>query len=706
MQNVKGGNRPATSSSPSITYIIFHSRMTYHRKTSLKSVFSLLTAVAVAALVAMSCSGRKDDASGISAERTAKLRMIDDSVAYRSPRARAMVDSAIAAAKDSVELCDYQLRLARLYIADAKGDSAESLLNEATAYLKRLTPSPHVNGMLGFAYNCEAAWMHNSRRMPKKAIRRYRMAYDKLMESDRKETLPDICANLADAYSFDSDLPSAARWYRRALFLVDSLQLKSARNITLYTGLARVYMMLEDYASAKKYFDASEKRFGQMNIDMQIYHIISMGNYHYYKKEYAEALRQFERLIRLLSDNGMQESYSMYVGKVNIADVLLNMRRLDEAKRYVTEADRYFSAIDDSVAIYYTHSVELGLAMRLGDKLKARQIAKLDDKPQSIEPGLKRIRDKYLREYYEQTGQYGKALENLKKETSENDSLVHNRQHMVAAELMNRFTQDTLQLHHEIEMQHKENDVKEAHTVILGAVALLIVLTLVIACGVIYMRKNRLAEKMRVFRLRLQNARNRISPHFVFNVLNSRITSAPTKEADELLNLSKLIRASLDLTGKEMATVEEEMDFVESYIQVERMTIGDGFEYERFDGEGITREKLSAFLIPSMSVQILVENSIKHALRGKQGRKLLSVSITAADDGGIDISVSDNGSGFDIRRQSPTGQGLDILRTTISILNQRNKRKTSLTIKNIKDENGNTQGCTAMIHFPEGLKGI
>lgn len=680
--------------------------MAYHKRTSLHLILSLLAAAAAGTLLLMSCSGGNDGKDAAVSALTERLRIIDDSVAYRSPGARAMVDSALAEAKDSMELCDCRLRLARLYVADAKGDSAAALLRGAEDFLKRQPASPHVNGMMGYAYNCEAVWMHSTRRKPKEAIRTYRLAYGKLMESDRQETLPDVCANLADAYSFDSDLPRAAWWYRRALFLVDSLQLSETRNITLYTGLARVYMMLEDYASARKYFDASERMFPQMSIDMQIYHINSLGNYHYYKKEYPAALRQFERLIRLLGKNDMQESYSMYVSKVNIADVLLNMGRLGEAKRHVAEADRYFSQIGDSVAIYYTHSVELGLAMRLGDNRKAQQIAALNDKPESVEPGLKHIRDKYLREYYEKTGQYALALDNLKRETSENDSLVHNRQHMVAAELMNRFTQDTLQLHHEIEMQHKENDVKEAHSVILGSVALLIVLTLVIACGMIYIRKNRLAEKMRVFRLRLQNARNRISPHFVFNILNSRITNAPAKEADELLYLSKLIRANLDLTGKEMATVEEEMDFVESYIRVEKITIGDGFEYTRYDGEGITRERLSAFLIPSMSVQILVENSIKHALRGKTGRKLLTVSLEAAPSGGIDISVSDNGSGFDIRRQQPNGQGLDILRTTISILNQRNKRKTSLTISNIKDESGQIQGCRARIHFPEGLKDI
>ena len=54
-------------------------------------------------------------------------------------------------------------------------------------------------------------------------------------------------------------------------------------------------------------------------------------------------------------------------------------------------------------------------------------------------------------------------------------------QHMIAAELMNRFTQDTLQLHHQIQMQSKENDVREAHYVIAGAIGSVAVLMLVIA---------------------------------------------------------------------------------------------------------------------------------------------------------------------------------------------------------------------------------
>ena len=48
--------------------------------------------------------------------------------------------------------------------------------------------------------------------------------------------------------------------------------------------------------------------------------------------------------------------------------------------------------------------------------------------------------------------------------------------------------------------------------------------------------------------LKLNNARNRISPHFVFNVLNNKIVKSDNKEANEWLELTKLIRANLDMS--------------------------------------------------------------------------------------------------------------------------------------------------------------
>ena len=67
-----------------------------------------------------------------------------------------------------------------------------------------------------------------------------------------------------------------------------------------------------------------------------------------------------------------------------------------------------------------------------------------------VDFNLVNIRQRYLREYYAKTGNYKKAYENLMGSIERNDSLKHNTANMRTSEIMMRYTQDTLKLHHQI----------------------------------------------------------------------------------------------------------------------------------------------------------------------------------------------------------------------------------------------------------------
>ena len=94
-----------------------------------------------------------------------------------------------------------------------------------------------------------------------------------------------------------------------------------------------------------------------------------------------------------------------------------------------------------------------------------------------------------------------------------------------------------------------------------------------------YMRKRRLQTYMQLMQLKLANARSRISPHFIFNVLNNSISKTGSRDADELMALTKLIRANLKMSDKYYVSLKEELGFVRYYISVERSSIGDDFEF-------------------------------------------------------------------------------------------------------------------------------
>jgi LytS/YehU family sensor histidine kinase len=193
----------------------------------------------------------------------------------------------------------------------------------------------------------------------------------------------------------------------------------------------------------------------------------------------------------------------------------------------------------------------------------------------------------------------------------------------------------------------------------------------------------------------MANTRQRVSPHFVFNVLNSRMMHTDQQEADQLMKLTKLIRANLDLTRKNIVTLSEELDFVSQYVEIEKQFIGEDFE---FSIQAPDREPLEEIRIPSMMVQILTENAILHGLKNKDGKKRLWIQITK-DSEQTRISVNDNGPGFDILRYNSkrTRTGLNIIRTTISIINQENyANKMSFDIRN-------DNGCHAILTIPHDI---
>ena len=199
--------------------------------------------------------------------------------------------------------------------------------------------------------------------------------------------------------------------------------------------------------------------------------------------------------------------------------------------------------------------------------------------------------------------------------------------------------------------------------------------------------------------LRLESVRNRISPHFIFNVLNREVAKY-TDDIDKsnLVNLSKLIRKNLELTGQLSISLADELDFVRTYISMQEQNMGDDFSYEISTDD---RTNCKDILIPSMMIQIPVENALKHALKIKEGNKRLWIKVWKNDDM-TKITVTDNGGGFRPNSANRgTGTGLKVITQTIQLLNMYNKKPIQMKISNVNLENDET-GCEISYSIPEG----
>lgn len=607
-----------------------------------------------------------------------------------------------------MEYYEYLLRLANFYWLSDRPERADTLINRIINFVNRqdngyyaqhnIYSTPRLNTMMASALSCKAARNHNFHRDPGKTLQFYKESYRLYQHSDNEKELPFVCANIADAYIQLNDIPNAARCYRRALFLVDSLKQPEHSNITLYMGLAQIYLTLNDFETSKHYYDETERFFDLMLPPMQAYYVNNLGNYYYFRKDYHKALDTFLRLKRVIIKNGMQNNFDMYLCKVNLADVYLNLNQTDSAQHYLDEVEPFFRKNGDPSGIYYCNTIRIGIATKRGDFNEVRRVAndnKADEK--DVQYSMVNIRNRYMRQFYEHTNNYRMAYETLKREQNYTDSLEHNRSNMRSAEIMARFRADTLQLHHDLALEHKNAEIQRAHTMTTGAILTAVVLVLLLIMWYMYTRKKQLQNQVNIMNLKLNNVRNRISPHFMFNVLNNKIVNSGEKEASELMELARLIRTNLDMSSQPYMMLDKELEFVQQYIRVERYLLGDDFKFiiDVADDADIAKVK-----IPSMFLQILTENAIVHGLKGMEGEKRLRIYIARENNLTI-ISVEDNGPGFNARRALKKGTGLGIISQTIAVTNERNKQKMRFEISNREDSNNQIIGCKATLKIPD-----
>ena len=142
-----------------------------------------------------------------------------------------------------------------------------------------------------------------------------------------------------------------------------------------------------------------------------------------------------------------------------------------------------------------------------------------------------------------------------------------------------------------------------------------------------------------------------INPHFLFNALNtvaSVIRTDPSKARDLVLHLSNYFRKNLKRSG-ELATLRDELDHVQSYLEIEKARFAD-----RLRVDIAIDESLLDIWVPTFTLQPLVENAIKHGLSHVLEGGSIGVRAEARE-GTLFLVVEDNAGTYD---DAANGDGL------------------------------------------------
>jgi signal transduction histidine kinase len=160
---------------------------------------------------------------------------------------------------------------------------------------------------------------------------------------------------------------------------------------------------------------------------------------------------------------------------------------------------------------------------------------------------------------------------------------------------------------------------------------------------------------------RLQALKMQLHPHFLFNTLHA-ITTLMHRDVDAaermLARLSELLRITLDSAGAQEVSLKEELEFLEQYLEIERIRFGDRLQIEI----NIDPESLDA-RVPNLVLQPLVENAIRHGIAPKAGPGWIGVSSRRLD-GQLELVVEDDGRGLPAGDQE-AGVGLSNTRARL-----------------------------------------
>jgi two-component system LytT family sensor kinase len=205
--------------------------------------------------------------------------------------------------------------------------------------------------------------------------------------------------------------------------------------------------------------------------------------------------------------------------------------------------------------------------------------------------------------------------------------------------------------------------------------------------------ESRLSQQLAQAELRALRAQ--INPHFLFNSLNTiaaLIASEPDKAETITVRLAGIFRYVLLHADRPFSSLDEEVSFLRTYLDIEQIRFGERLQVE-FDVEA----SVVHVAVPSLILQPLVENAIKHGVAPKVGISRILVQARRRGSS-ILLSVEDDGIGLDTRRPRDMAAG-----TGVGLQNIRERLQTmygstaSLSVTNI--ESG---GSRALLEIPVG----
>lgn len=447
---------------------------------------------------------------------------------------------------------------------------------------------------------------------------------------------------VGSVYFYQGKLPAAQQYYFRAL--------KNFEAINYQYGLAQTYVNLGTIHGAQGEFEKSASFLNKaIKINQKSgnkhglgYAYINLGMVYVELKDFQKAIEMQLKAVKiyeeLKSTKELLDAYNIlahsYI-RINEYNKALDLNRL-----IVEKAD----SSNNRMAKMFAHSEMADLYLKLNRFSEAIDEIKISIKMAEESGDYRNLSLFYinLHAIYEKSGDHKKALSAYISHIQFRDSVFNgeNTKKLVAAQMQYDFDKKeaAAKSKQAIKEALARKEIQQQKiiilTVILGS-------ALVVLMFLFFIHRRKTRHTLEVNKLENKTLRSQLNPHFIFNALASiqkYMNEHPALAENYLAKFGRLMREVLENSEKEIISLEEEFDMLKNYMDLEKLRVNKGFDYEINIGEGVDIEDIN---IPPMLLQPIVENAIWHGV-AKGNEKGTIRLFSEMYDQGVRISIENN----------------------------------------------------------------
>ena len=461
-----------------------------------------------------------------------------------------------------------------------------------------------------------------------------------------------------------------------------------------YSLIARNYNLMHDYISALKYYKTANIFRQKANLPPYYnflgetyFQLDSLDQAMYYYGQYFEHYVEKNQILHFTHAYLDMGKIWLRKGRKDLAEEYY--RKALGLAKWIYENKRFASTWEKDIATNYVTHQSVG-------KYREDQALEL----------IATVRYE-LYQLYDRQLLRAKALEEFISYHEAMMKLNSFEQMAAIEEIRNRYEADKKEQTIVSLSRDKElNDFRiEQYRIIMIALGGILLLGIIVAALIVRMIRLRAGQKAILLEQKL--LRSQLNPHFIFNSLasiqNKIIFDEPELATRYLTRFSQLFRNILEGSTEDFIPLFKEIETAKNYLELQSVRFAGKFTYQVSVDEKLDTESL---FIPPMLTQPLIENAIEHGIKHKAKPARILVKFEK-QPGFLTILIEDDGIGREkagelLRQQSAGHKSLatKIIRERIKIFNKKLKRKITMEIIDLKDEQGEAKGTRVVFGIP------